>query len=146
MRFSQICFIATITLLFLSAGYLLYLNLTMNLSKNFSIRFFTFLGQHLFSAAMLITRKLLTFRDEPSDHLRWIVCFTGLNFLLFAAVEIFAAITSEEDIVSAAEKEIVHKPLPILTYYHLYYQFNIYVGIFFLFSLVMGGIYYFNER
>ena len=48
--------------------------------------------------------------------------------------------------VEFTNRNVVKQPLPILTYYHLYYQFNIYMGIFFMFSLIMAAIYYIHER
>lgn len=34
----------------------------------------------------------------------------------------------------------------VLSYFHLYYQINIYLGVFCLFSIAMGIVYFFNQR
>lgn len=34
----------------------------------------------------------------------------------------------------------------LLSYFHLYYQINIYLGVFCLFAIAMGIVYFFNQR
>ena len=72
--------------------------------------------------------------------------FTGINFLMFGIMEIYWLIAFEDKVVDYTPREAMKQPLIVLSYYHLYYQFNIYIGIFFFFSIVMYVIYYINER
>ena len=113
----------------------------------FRLRLQGFLFQHLFSTAMMVHRKLKdSYYDEPIPHMKWIVAITGVNFLAFAGIELYCLTKLSALRLEENPQVLLNTPVVILSYFHLYYQFNVYIGIFFLFSLIMCAVYCINER
>lgn len=146
MDFREICFISILSLIVMSAAFLIYLTFTTELAHVYKIRFFNFILQHFYSLFMLIKRKFFCDEEDTWGHLVWLIGFTSINFLTFLGVEIYCIVY---------EKSIKNEPTPqklefvsfsLLSYFHLYFQFNIYLGVFCLFSLAMVIVYYLNQR
>lgn len=146
MDFKQICFYAIMTLLFCSSGYLVFLVIQEELSTGVKVRLAAFALQHLFSLGMLVQRKYRMTSEDPRDHIKWIIAFTGINFLIFAIVEIYCLVHLKDPTNGMSAANAFSVSMIVLSYYHLYYQFNIYVGIFTVFALIMWGIYIINDR
>lgn len=86
MDIRQVCFLTILTLISLSAGYLIFLTMTTDISMLFKLRFYNFIGQHVYSTAMMLKRKFFCVEEETWGGLAWMISFTGVNFLAFLAI------------------------------------------------------------
>lgn len=68
---------------------------------------------------------------------------TGTNFLAFISIEIYCVL-NEGLGTSEKERRLEEVSFSLLSYFHLYYQFNIYLGVFCLFSVAMAVVYMIN--
>lgn len=70
--------------------------------------------------------------------------FTGVNFVNFVIIEIYGLTHGKTHQELRYEESTIS--FIVLSYFHLYYQLNIYLGVFCLFSIVMGIVYLINQR
>lgn len=147
MDIRQLCLILTVTLVLLSTGFLLYLTFSQPIPQVLKLRFFNFCGQHVFTLFMLLRRRImcLVVEEETWASLLWMIALTGGNFLAFIAMEVYCLLR-DGSINSSSTHEIEKLSFFLLSYFHLYYQFNIYLGVFCLFSFAMFVVYVINQR
>jgi hypothetical protein len=105
----------------------------MNLGEK--ARFALFALQHLYTF-FLFLHKIFQNNNNPNQNAVYLFYLTIGNFAQFAVLEIYLATQPEASIFlindSIHEKEIV-----IQIYLHLYYQINIYFGVFSVLSVLI---------
>lgn len=110
----------------------------------YKLRCANFILEHILGIVMVIKRKFYCFDEDTCGYLLWMIGFTGINFLNFAGIELYGIING--GFSSQPKLEGLNVSFVVLSYFHLYYQINIYLGVFCLFSVAMGIIYYINHR
>ena len=144
---SNTCLFIILGLIFGSSGYLVYMNISReDFRVVVHIRFWIFFAQHLFLAAYLLWNKRFDPGDDMGEKLKVLLVFCGVNFFSFVAFEIFAAVHYKDEADFFGESDLKTKDFAYTSYLHLYYQYNIYNGVFFIFCFVMTIFYVVHQR
>lgn len=146
MDFREKCFILFLFLISTSSIYLIYLTISTQLLNGYKIRFINFIIQHIYSMIMLVKRKFMYNMEDTWEHLLWLMKFTFINFAAFFGVEIYCILHEKSIMYEPIRQKLELISFSLFIYFHIYFQFNIYLGVFSLFSFAMIILYYINQR
>ena len=128
----------------LNTAFIIYMIKTQDMTFNFKFRFYTFSLQHIFTFFVILVSCCFDLH-HALDKLNWAVFLTVGNFALFGAAQIYLA-TIPETKINFSDQKLIHGDIGVLAYIHLYYQMNIYFGIFSVFSVILCIVYRVYEQ